>query len=60
MERGPVTLPRAEQADGILALTLNRPENANALSLTLAEELIQVLTAARDVRLCVLRGEGKH
>ena len=49
----------AQDAD-LLTLTLDRPGNANALSPDLVEALIETLAAARDVRLCVLRGEGKH
>ena len=45
---------------GLLSLTLDRPESANALSPALVEALIEALTAAQDVRLCVLRGDGKH
>lgn len=50
----------AEQSDGLLSLTLNRPDSANALSPALVEELIDTLTEAQNVRLCALRGEGKH
>ena len=55
---------RVERAGGALALTLDRPESANALSPDLVEALIEALaeapTAAGDARLCVLRGAGRH
>ena len=51
---------RIERSDGLLALTLNRPKQGNALSPALVEVLIETLEAAESVRLCVLRGEGKH
>lgn len=49
-----------DQGEGILTLTLNRPESANALSPALVEELIAALVSAGDFSLCVIRGEGKH
>lgn len=51
---------RVERSDGLLALTLNRPAQGNALSPALVEALIETLEAAESVRLCVLRGEGGH
>lgn len=53
---------RDEIADGVLTLTLDRPEKMNALSAGLVEALIaQVAGAAeRGVRLLVLRGAGKN
>ena len=51
---------RVEQQGEVLSLTLNRPDSANALSPALVEALIDALSAAQDVRLCVLRGEGRH
>jgi enoyl-CoA hydratase/carnithine racemase len=51
---------RVEQGDGLLQLTLNRPDSANALNPDLTEALIEAVTAAQGVRLCVLRGEGRH
>lgn len=54
------TILKIEQADGLLQLTLNRPHSANALSLDLAEALIEALTQTNDVRLCVIRGAGRH
>lgn len=56
----PSSALRIEQTEGRLSLTLNQPESANALSPALVEGLIGVLSDAEDVRLCVLRGEGKH
>lgn len=53
----PLTL---HQDDGLLQLTLNRPDKANALNPELTEALIEALTQASDVRLCVIRGAGRH
>lgn len=52
-----------EQADGVLHVTLNRPDSRNAMSLAMVEELRAVLAAVRDdvsVRALVLRGAGGH
>jgi enoyl-CoA hydratase/carnithine racemase len=54
------TILKIEQADGLLQLTLNRPHSANALNPDLTEALIQALTQAKDIRLCVIRGAGRH
>jgi enoyl-CoA hydratase/carnithine racemase len=54
------TILKIEQADGLLQLTLNRPSSANALNPDLTEALIQTLSQAQDVRLCVIRGAGRH
>jgi enoyl-CoA hydratase/carnithine racemase len=51
---------KAEQQDGLLQLTLNRPDSANALNPELTEALIEAITGAEDVRLCALRGEGRN
>lgn len=49
-----------ERQQGIMTLTLNRPESANALSPELTETLIETLTSAKDVQLAVIRGAGRH
>lgn len=52
-----------EQADGVLHITLNRPDSRNAMSLAMVEELRAVLAAVRNdagVRALVLRGTGGH
>ena len=49
-----------ERSEDLLSLTLNRPARANALGPELVEALISALVSAQDVRLCVLRGAGKH
>ena len=49
-----------ERQKGIMTLTLNRPESANALSPELAEALIETLASAKDVQLAVIRGAGRH
>jgi enoyl-CoA hydratase/carnithine racemase len=54
------TVLKIEQTAGLLQLTLNRPHSANALNPELTEALIQALTQTRDIRLCVIRGAGRH
>lgn len=52
-----------EQAQGVLYITLNRPDSRNAMSLAMVEELRGVLrTSAADasIRALVLRGTGGH
>lgn len=44
----------------VLTLTLNRGSKANSLAPTLVEDLITALDQAGDVRVAVIRGEGKH
>ncbi len=58
-----VELPLKFDLEGTIGIvTLNRPEKRNALSLELLEELNALLTAIsgnKDVRVVILRGEGK-
>jgi enoyl-CoA hydratase/carnithine racemase len=54
------TVLKIEQTDGLLELTLNRPHHANALNPELTEALIEALTQTQDIRLCVIRGVGRH
>lgn len=54
------TMLETEQSDGLLWLTLNRPNSANALNPELTEALLEAITQAEGVRLCVLRGAGRH
>ncbi len=54
------TILEVEQSDGLLQLTLNRPQSANALNPDLTEALIEAITGAQQVRLCALRGAGRH
>ena len=52
-----------EQVEGVLYVTLNRPESRNAMSLAMVEELRAVLRAVRAdqaVRALVLRGADGH
>ncbi|MDA7085846.1 enoyl-CoA hydratase-related protein [Pseudomonas sp. SA3-5] len=52
-----------EQVDGVLHLTLNRPDSRNAMSLAMVTELRAVLAAVQgdlSVRAIVLRGAGGH
>ena len=44
----------------LLTLTLNRPESSNALKPDLVEAMIEVLSQKQDIRLCVLKAEGKN
>jgi len=48
--------------ESIATITLNRPDDANALNLTMAEELLTVSIACstnRDLRAVILTGDGK-
>lgn len=48
---------------GVLSITLNRPENRNAMSLSMVADLNAVFDAVqgeREVRVVVLRGAGGH
>lgn len=54
------TILKVKQNDGLLQLTLNRPDSANALSPDLTEALIRAVTQSKGIRLCVLRGAGRH
>jgi isohexenylglutaconyl-CoA hydratase len=52
-----------ERLEGVLHITLNRPDSRNAMSLAMVEELRAVLAAVhsdREVRALVLRGAGGH
>ena len=52
-----------ERHNGVLHITLNRPDSRNAMSLQMVAELRAVLTAIRDdrtVRALVLSGAGGH
>lgn len=59
----PDTLILAEPEPGLVVVTLNRPEAANALSTRMGEELLAVWTelAARpDLRCVILAAAGRH
>ena len=60
MPRPDETVLEIDQQDDLLQLTLNRPHSANALSPELTEALIRALTQTKGVRLCVIRGAGRH
>lgn len=53
---------RIEQADGVLAITLARPERRNAITVAMYAELADAVESAAgdaDVRLITIRGEGQ-
>jgi enoyl-CoA hydratase/carnithine racemase len=53
---------KADRAEGVLTLTLNRPDSRNALNLELIQALVAELSQAAhapDVRCVVLTGQGK-
>lgn len=53
---------RYEIADGVLTITLNRPDRLNAFTATMGRELIAALDAADaddDVRAVIVTGEGR-
>ncbi len=52
----------AETADGVLTITLNRPDRLNAWTPTMGEELIAAFDAADgddDVRAIIVTGAGR-
>jgi enoyl-CoA hydratase/carnithine racemase len=49
-----------EKKDDLLILTLNRVDNANALNPELVEALYDEINTAKDIRLCVIRANGRH
>lgn len=52
-----------ERRDGVVAITLSRPETGNALAPEMVAALTAALSAVRDdgsVRSLLLRGEGRH
>jgi 2-(1,2-epoxy-1,2-dihydrophenyl)acetyl-CoA isomerase len=47
---------------GVATLTMNRPENLNAINLEMLDEMLRAIfdcTNNRDVRVIILRGEGR-
>ena len=51
---------KVERQNSTLTLTLNRPNSSNALSPALVEALLTEISNAQDVRLCVIKGEGRN
>jgi len=49
-----------DRKDDLLTLTLNRPNAANALSPALVEAVIDAFEEPDGIRLCAIRGEGRH
>lgn len=60
MNRPDSSILEVAQQDGLLELTLNRPDSANALNSELTEALLESITQSKEVWLCVLRGAGRH
>ncbi len=57
------TIKLDEPAPGVVTITFNRPEVANALSTRMGQELLAAWTSLIDregLRCVILRGEGKH
>ena len=57
-----MSLVETEMTDGVLTVTLNDPENRNALSSELTSDLVETLDAADhdpEVRVVVLTNSGK-
>lgn len=46
--------------EGVLSLTLNRPERRNAMSLEMVEAIVTALDEAPEARIVVIRGAGGH
>lgn len=58
---GPLETLIVDRADGVVTVTLNRPERRNAINLTMARELMQLLDEVAgnaDDRVLVLTGAG--
>jgi enoyl-CoA hydratase/carnithine racemase len=60
MSEHPQPVLIVEKKDDLLILTLNRSDNANALNPELVEALLHEIDKAVDIRLCVIRGNGRH
>jgi enoyl-CoA hydratase/carnithine racemase len=60
MENNANTDLKVERQNSTLTLTLNRPNSSNALSPALVEALLTEISNAQDVRLCVIKGEGRN
>ena len=62
LERRYETLLLESPADGVIQVTLNRPDRLNAMTVTMFDELESVARAVgddRDVRVVILTGAGK-
>jgi enoyl-CoA hydratase/carnithine racemase len=47
------------QADGVLTVTLDRPDKANALTEAMLQELCEIMEEAGEARAVILTGRGK-
>jgi len=48
------------QTESLLEITLNRPDQANAINQTIVEAIIDAFENANGVRACTIRGAGKN
>lgn len=48
------------QTGSLLEITLNRPDQANAINQTIVEAMIDAFEGADNVRACTIRGAGKN
>lgn len=46
-------------AEGLLTVTLNRPEKANSLTTKMLERLVEVFSSASDAQAVILTGRGR-
>ena len=60
MENNAYTELQVARDQTTLVLTLNRPDSSNALSPALVEALLNEITTANDIRLCVIKAEGRN
>ena len=48
------------QTESLLEITLNRPDQANAINQAIVEAIIDAFDNAHGVRACTIRGVGKN
>ena len=59
MQTGGPDLIALDRTDGIWTVTINRPDKANSLTLTMLTELVEIAESAGAARALILTGEGK-